>query len=758
MQKLSPNFLAELFKLMFLDINIVRMVNGHLTYQLIPKEWVGYKFLFKEAIEQYNKREAVPSLGVAAQKYAGNQEVQDTIEQIKKANLADKELIIDQLEAFIKQTEFELLSKKVHDLYEEGKKEEAIRVNAEESKEILNISLRKTGGNFVRVFADFKERMKAKKEEQKTAKTQKKILFGIDKLDELSYGGADPGDTVLWIMRSGIGKALSLGSDIMTPTGSIKMRDIKVGDTVLGFDGKPQSVVAIPYHGIDDCYRVTFSDGTYVDCNKEHLWTVYDRNYMQKLKTYSLRELIEMELRRKPSQSRCRIPMAEGVDFEQQIISTNPYTMGFLLGSESSGDINVINADQNKFIPREYIYNSKEIRIEVLRGLFDKGGYVNEDGLIEIAFTSEQMVKDIQFIARSLGCFCHPIQKRILQDKEYYHLRVVPPKGLSLFYLSEKVESSMDAKKLNFQRKAIISIEYIGKVEQQCITVSNPDGLFLTNDFIVTHNSTVLRWHGYAAALEGEPVLHIQLEGGIDACVDKYDQIWTNQSFSDIKKGNIRAEDEAKILKACQEMKFFGQDINVYGFERFGEASMSDIRNLVMDYVNIHGTSPRLIILDSIDLAKTGVNNKMDNDPEYLKYKLQRNAQLLKDIAVEFNCVVVTAAQTCDVPIEVWNNEDRVIDRSYTEGDRTLVKPFSFVFTGNMTVQEKKEKKMRIFIDKLRDYKDSQMVFTIASDYDRGRFYDREKTMSLYYDLTSKIETPEKTQKITSRKTKTTKI
>lgn len=48
--------------------------------------------------------------------------------------------------------------------------------------------------------------------------------------------------------------------------------------------------------------------------------------------------------------------------------------------------------------------------------------------------------------------------------------------------------------------------------------------------------STVLKWHGYAAALESISVLHIQLEGGVDACTDKYDQMWTNQSYIDIKK------------------------------------------------------------------------------------------------------------------------------------------------------------------------------------------------------------------------------
>lgn len=469
MQKLSSNFLAELFKQIFSDINIIRMVSGHLTYQHIPKELVGYKFLFREAIEQFNKRETVPSIGVASQKYANNKEVQETIDAIKEANLVDKELLIDQLETFIKKTEFEILSKKVHDLYEEGKEEEAIRVNIEESQEILNISLRKTGGSFVRVFADFKERMHQRREEQQTAETQKKVSFGIDKLDELTYGGADPGDIVLWIMRSGVGKSSSL------------------------------------------------------------------------------------------------------------------------------------------------------------------------------------------------------------------------------------------------------------------------------------------RWQGYSAALEGESVLHIQLEGGINACTDKYDQIWTNQKFVNIKKGEIEEGDWVKIDKVVKEMQFFGQDINVYGFKKFGEASMNDIRDRIVEYTNIYGKPPRLVLLDSLDLAKTGTNNKMDNDPEYIKYKLQKNAQLLKDIAVEFNCVIVTATQTGDVPMEVWNNEDRVIDRSNTEGDRTLVKPFSFVFTGNVTMQEKEEKRMRIYVDKFRDYKGSNVVIPIATDYDRGRFYDRERTMELYKNTSLKSALVQK-EKIVSRK------
>lgn len=449
-QKLSADFMAELFKLVYSDPNIIRIACNHLTYQLIPKEWPGYKVLLREAVEIFTAKEVVPSLGVVSQKYKDNEYVQEVIEVIKNAAKVDKELIIDQLESYIRDTEFQILSQKVHDLYEDGKKEEAIRVNAEESKRILDISLRHDGGGFVQVFHGFKERMKERRKNTEESSNVSKVTFGIDRLDEISYGGASIEDTCLWIMRSGVGK------------------------------------------------------------------------------------------------------------------------------------------------------------------------------------------------------------------------------------------------------------------------------------------STVLRHHGMAAALDGIPVLHIQLEGGVQACVDKYDQYWTNQSYNDIRKGYLKPEDEEKIMEMYKNMSSFQEDISIYGFEKFGEASMVDVRNLILDYHKVHGFYPKLLILDSLDLVKTGISNQIDTNPSYKKEKMQTCSQLFKNLCVEFKMVGITSAQASNVPMEIWDNPDRVIDRSYTEGDKTLVKPYSFVFTGNMTQEEKKLDQCRIFIDKLRDYKHSSETFRIITDYDRGRFYNRKRTNALY--------------------------
>lgn len=830
--------MAELFKLMFMDINIMRIASVHLSYDLIPKEWAGYKFLFREAIEQFTKTGKVPSLGVASQKFANNQFVQESIDDIKQANLVDRELLIDQLESYIRETKFELLSKKVYDLYNEGKREEAIQLNAEESKKILEICLRQTGGNFNRVFHDFEERMKTKRTEDMNAPIKRKVTLGIDKLDEISYGGADPGDLILWIMRSGVGKALTLDSDIYTPTGIIKMKDIKVGDEVLGKDGNIQKVIGVYPQGVRDCYKVTFNDGVVVECDQDHLWTVKSKRARKtEWNVLPLKEIMSKGIKladfhphetyitktgneRYGSCPRDKwyIPVVENINFEERKVLIDPYTLGVLMGDGCfrKESISLSNPDQEilerlklpenmelrhtdkcdyriatngssnslyhylsqygladlysyeKFIPNDYKWNTYKTRLEILTGLLDTDGYADQRGGIQLELTSKRLIEDAVFIARSLGCLCREIKEKPsfytdatgqkVRCKNHFSVNIVPPRDLCLFHLTRKKERTLNIKKKCCTKRTISSIEYIGKKEMQCIRVSNKDGLFITNNFIVTHNSTVLRWHGYAAMLEGQDVLHIQLEGGVEACVDKYDQMWTAQSYTNIRKGNIKKEDEQQIMKTLKDIRTLLQnDISVYGFKKFGEASVTDVRKICTDYQKTYGKFPSLLIVDSLDLLKSGISKKLDDDPDFVKYRLQRTSQLLKDLAVEMDAVVITATQTGSVPIEIWNNEDKVIDRNYTEGDRTLVKPYSFVFTGNRTKAEEKKEKLRIFIDKLRDYKNPVPIVSIATAFDKGRFYHRGNTQKLYKNDESTLPTTqEKPEKITKgRKGKT---
>lgn len=242
--------------------------------------------------------------------------------------------------------------------------------------------------------------------------------------------------------------------------------------------------------------------------------------------------------------------------------------------------------------------------------------------------------------------------------------------------------------------------------------------------------STALKYHAwYNTAIAHNHCLHIQLEGGEKEAVVKFDQMLAQTTYAKVLRGEITVESQKRLTSLIKRAITVNSDIDVYASEEMMEMSIADIVKVIEDYYLEYGYYPDLITVDSIDLMLTGLNNKIDYDPNFIKYRLQRCAQRLKDIATKYDCVVITATQTCDVPMELWNDPSRVITRQHTEGDRTLVKPFSFVFTGNVTNEEGSQNVMRIFCDKLRNYRNNGIIVKIPTNYENGFFYDLKRSV-----------------------------
>lgn len=252
--------------------------------------------------------------------------------------------------------------------------------------------------------------------------------------------------------------------------------------------------------------------------------------------------------------------------------------------------------------------------------------------------------------------------------------------------------------------------------------------------------STWLRYVGwYNTSIAHNHVLHVQLEGGRKEVTAKYDQMLANTTYSKIMKGNL-SEDTYKRLKAIVNRAItVNSDIDVYSSDEMMDTTISDLVSAIEDYKKEYGYYPDLIAVDSIDLMLTGENKKIDFDPNFIKYRLQKIAQRFKDIAKTYDCVVWTVAQTGDIPFELWNNPQWVITRQHTEGDRTLIKPFSFVFTGNATLEEGKAQIARIYCDKLRNYKNNGIIARIPTNYENGFFYDlpRSTTVEQILDMSA---------------------
>lgn len=187
-----------------------------------------------------------------------------------------------------------------------------------------------------------------------------------------------------------------------------------------------------------------------------------------------------------------------------------------------------------KFIPDIYKYSRIQDRLDILRGLMDTDGTVKDNGEASFCTVSERLAKDVVEIIKSLGGRAN-IRKRnratkdliysmknIISKKEIYEFNVSLPNKFNPFFISRK------AKKYNknfIYREKIESIKYIGEDEVQCILIDNPEHLYITDDFIVTHNTIDEKMSPWMSPLQdnldlifsekGSSFLDIQKEAGL---------------------------------------------------------------------------------------------------------------------------------------------------------------------------------------------------------------------------------------------------
>ena len=160
-----------------------------------------------------------------------------------------------------------------------------------------------------------------------------------------------------------------------------------------------------------------------------------------------------------------------------------------------------------KSIPNEYKYSSVEQRYALLQGLFDTDGCISKRAGITADFydvtyvtTSEKLKDDILEIVYSLG-YRASFHKYTRKSKPKHHLPIyrinmhIDNNDKNLFFrLSRKkniaIEASKNTQYRKYDKNDIISIEKMpNPCEMVCIYVDNEEHLYLTNDYIVTHNT-----------------------------------------------------------------------------------------------------------------------------------------------------------------------------------------------------------------------------------------------------------------------------
>lgn len=248
------------------------------------------------------------------------------------------------------------------------------------------------------------------------------------------------------------GKALLDSELIYTPYGSKKIGFADIGDIIYGDDGNLTTIVGVYPQGFVDTYKVTFEDGRSVVCCGQHQWKV---KYHGDYKVMSTMGIIHSDF------SKMTIDMGDAVDFPERRWLISPQLMGSLVASFLCGATDRIFELSKKEMD-DVIYSSKKQK-ELFISSFMKiaCGISTGDDRFKVVYKSEYIISFIRRIFWSMGYYC------VMDGDDMYISKT-------------------------HNRLRISDIDYYGKYKATCIEVDNKSHQFLTTNFVVSHNTTIM--------------------------------------------------------------------------------------------------------------------------------------------------------------------------------------------------------------------------------------------------------------------------
>lgn len=399
---------------------------------------------------------------------------------------------------------------------------------------------------------------------------RRKQLLKIGLVDALQGMIDDKYDILCISLIPGAGKAGKMSSKVLTPSGFIEMRDVKVGTKVVAGDGEKASVIGVYPQGKRRIYRITMNDGGFTEVSDNHLWEVQNRcdrqfetrtgNHRTRIiKTEDMLKDFIIEKDGRKNYSIDYVPEIKA--FEEKKFYIHPYLLGCLLGDgglstkticftkkdkeivekinsliggyefvlkrgsdkdyylrskDAAKKPNLLKEELNrlgllgtksatKFIPEEYLYSSHEQRLWLLRGLLDTDGYAEYKG-IEYSTASQKLAENVTELVRSLGGYASLTKRKSgYRDKDGNSVSCLDNYRITIlfsanhdnpFWLERKAK--IYNPKCKLWKRYIKNIEYVGEEECQCIMIDNPCHLYITDDYIITHNTTIEKFFNAA--------------------------------------------------------------------------------------------------------------------------------------------------------------------------------------------------------------------------------------------------------------------
>ena len=423
---------------------------------------------------------------------------------------------------------------------------------------------------------------KDRPKEQRFYKPRRKTLLKV--VDKLQLLEDDELDELFIHMPARIGKLLSDDTDVLTSRGWKKHGSLKVGDYVVGLDGKFTRIIYV-HPKNHTTHTVEMSDGTKIDCHFRHEWMVYDRSKQKTIITETQNLIDRVNV---GGRNNLYLPVKPIFQGKNKYLELNPYVLGVWLGdgtnreAKITGDkkdfsiiekieslgykrgATVVNKTTGalttyifaldkqlrkygmcfrketteKHIPGIYLQSSVNQRLQLLAGLIDTDGcLVEKERRYQYTTCDETLKNDVKNLINSLGWRACEVEvdprtssSGIVGKRKYWVISFNPSFAIPCVLKRKQLN-----KFSNNHRLSIVSIEESEHKQGNCITVSNRDGMYLvTQNMIPTHNTQIITlgtsWHCARNTELSNLYCSYKEEAG-SSFLDGLKEIWTDPTY-----------------------------------------------------------------------------------------------------------------------------------------------------------------------------------------------------------------------------------
>ena len=293
-----------------------------------------------------------------------------------------------------------------------------------------------------------------------------------------------------------------------------------------------------------------------------------------------------------------------------------------------------------KFVPEIYLNASRGARLELLAGLMDTDGWIEKWGSARFCSTSRRLAQDVATLVRSLGGWCSVRSRRptytyhgaTKRGREAFVCNIHHPEPKSIVHLAQKRDRPLEAPRRH-RRPIFMAIEPVRVAEAQCISVTHPSGLYITDDFVVTHNTAfALNIAQHVGVNLRGAVLVLSLEMSAPQLVQRMLCAEAKVDSQAVRTGYLSSSDWARLTSAAGRLS----EARIFIDDSPG-LTVLEARAKARRMKSEHGLD--LLVIDYLQLmrGRSGIENRQQEISEI--------SRSLKALAKELTVPVVALSQ-----------------------------------------------------------------------------------------------------------------